>query len=344
MPSYLQSSPRVSRRTAIAGAAAMSVAVSARPLLAQSTKALVIAEPVHNLGYGPVYIAMDEGFFKKRGLEVSLLQAANGAHVSALVSGQVWGNIGGPESNAMANVGKSDPLKAICNLVNRANLYLVARKGLAPKSQSKADLAAFLKGKKFALARRGGTPDLLGRWLVVDVGLDPETSIEPVNQADMAAVVAMMKNGVVDVAITQEPFIRAGMDQGLWDEPIYSYPTLGDFPYSVVSVRQSTITSEPQAVQAFVDAVIEALALAMKDRTAIEAMTKKEFPTLAPQSVKATLDRIYADHIWSTDGLIAPEGYALDMDVVAKTGAFSKKVPYDDVVDMQFVRKALQKK
>jgi hypothetical protein len=36
--------------------------------------------------------------------------------------------------------------------------------------------------------------------------------------------------------------------------------------------------------------------------------------------------------------------YALDMDVVAKTGAFSKKVPYDDVVDMQFVRKALQKK
>ena len=103
--------------------------------------------------------------------------AANGAHVSALVSGQVWGNIGGPESNAMANVGKSDPLKAICNLVNRANLYLVARKGLAPKSQSKADLAAFLKGKKFALGRRGGTPDLLGRWLVVDVGLDPETSL-----------------------------------------------------------------------------------------------------------------------------------------------------------------------
>lgn len=109
-------------------------------------------------------------------------------------------------------------------------------------------------------------------------------------------------------------------------------------------MRQSTITSEPQVVQAFVDAVIEALALAMKDRAAIEAMTKKEFPTLAPQSVKATLDRIYADHIWSTDGLIAPEGYALDMDVVAKTGAFTKKVPYDDVVDMQFVRKALQKK
>jgi hypothetical protein len=31
------------------------------------------------------------------------------------------------------------------------------------------------------------------------------------------------------------------------------------------------------------------------------------------------------------------------MDVVAKSGAFTKPVPYADVVDMQFVRKALQK-
>ena len=53
--------------------------------------------------------------------------------------------------------------------------------------------------------------------------------------------------------------------------------------------------------------------------------------------------RIYADNIWSPDGTIAPAGYDLDMDVVAKTGAFTKKVPYDDVVDMQFVHAAQKK-
>jgi NitT/TauT family transport system substrate-binding protein len=343
MTSNLQWSRGLTRRAAIANVFATSVAAGS-PVFAQSLKTLVIAEPVHNLGYAPVYIAADQGFFKKRGLDVSMLQAANGSHVTALVSGQVWGNIGGPESNAMANVGKADPLKTICNLVNRANLYLVARKGLAPKSSSKADLAAFFKGKKFALGRHGGTPDLLGRWLVVEVGLNPERDIEVVNQADMAAVLAMVKNGAVEVAITQEPFITAGVEQGLWDQPFYSYPELGDYPYSVVSVRQSTIASEPQIVQAFVDAVIEALNLAAGDRGAIEAMTRKEFPTLSATGVKATLDRIYADHIWSTDGMVAEKGYALDMDVVAKTGAFTKSVPYNDVVDMQFVRKALQKR
>ncbi|MEA2945295.1 MAG: NitT/TauT family transport system substrate-binding protein [Alphaproteobacteria bacterium] len=344
MSSNMQSSRRLTRRAAIASAVATGIAVGLRPVFAQSLKTLEIAEPVHNLGYAPVYLAAHQGFFKSRGLDVSMLQATNGSHVTALVSGQVWGNIGGPESDAMANVGKADPLKTICNLVNRANLYLVARKGLAPKSSSKADLAAFFKGKKFALGRYGGTPDLLARWLVVDIGLDPNKDIEPVNQADMAAVLAMVKNGVVDMAITQEPFITAGVEQGLWDQPFYSYPALGDYPYSVVSVRQSTITSEPQIVQAFVDAVLQALSLATKDRAAIEAMTRKEFPTLSQDGVKATLDRIYADKIWSTDGVVSEQGYARDMDVVARTGAFTKSVPYGDVVDMQFVRKALEKR
>jgi len=60
--------------------------------------------------------------------------------------------------------------------------------------------------------------------------------------------------------------------------------------------------------------------------------------------VKATLDRIYADHIWSADGMVSEQGYARDMEVVARTGAFTKSVAYNDVVDMQFVRIALQKR
>ena len=40
--------------------------------------------------------------------------------------------------------------------------------------------------------------------------------------------------------------------------------------------------------------------------------------------------------------MVSEKGYALDMDVVAKTGAFTKSVPYNDVVEMQFVKKALE--
>src|ERR1700689_4906899 len=173
----VKSSPGLTRRAAVASALAMGSAIYSPKVFAQGAKSLVLTEPVHNLGYAPVYLAVDQGLFKSRGLDVSLVVATNGAHVTALVSGQVWGNIGGPESDAMANVGKADPLRTICNLVNRANVYVVARKGTGPKSNSNADIATFLKGKRFALSRYGGTPDLLGGWLVITVGLDPRRGI-----------------------------------------------------------------------------------------------------------------------------------------------------------------------
>jgi NitT/TauT family transport system substrate-binding protein len=59
-----------------------------------------------------------------------------------------------------------------------------------------------------------------------------------------------------------------------------------------------------------------------------------------PESgIRGTIDRSYADNLWSKDGIISPKGYALDMEVVAKSGVFTKAVPFAEVVDMQFVTK-----
>ena len=100
----LPAGSRFSRRTWIAGAAASAALASVRVNVgAQNRKQIIVAEPVHQIGYLPLYMAIDLGLFAKRGLDVSTLTATGGAHVSALVSGSVWANIGGPESDAMAN-------------------------------------------------------------------------------------------------------------------------------------------------------------------------------------------------------------------------------------------------
>ncbi|MGA8615603.1 MAG: hypothetical protein WB760_28770 [Xanthobacteraceae bacterium] len=58
--------------------------------------------------------------------------------------------------------------------------------------------------------------------------------------------------------------------------------------------------------------MVEALGIAAKDRAAVKAMTRKEFPTLPADGVKATLDRIYADNIWSTHGMVSEKSYQFD--------------------------------
>src|SRR5262245_41049100 len=94
------------------------------PGQAKQTKTLVIAEPVHGVGYAPVYAAIRKGYFAENGLKVEMFTATGGAHVPAVLSGEAWGFIGGPESNAMAAQQKpDDKLVSIVNLVTRANAH-----------------------------------------------------------------------------------------------------------------------------------------------------------------------------------------------------------------------------
>ncbi|WP_123043254.1 ABC transporter substrate-binding protein [Cohnella candidum] len=301
-------------------------------------KKLVIAEPIHSVGYLPLYVAQKEGYFEKRGLQVEVITATGGAHVTSVVSGDAWGVIGGPESNAMANRKNKDPIVSVVNVVNRANVYLMAKKGLAPKSNSKEDLKEFLKGKKISASRHGGTPNLLTRYLLIELGLDPEKDVTLEEPADGSTVVSMVQKGIVDLANGAEPQITDGISKGVWDEPFYKFPDMGDYSYSVLSVRKSSIDEDPATVQAFVDAIIEGLNKVNGDKEYAKSAVKAEFPTLSDESVQASLDRAYEDNLWSKDGLISESALKLDMDVMLKTGIFTDPYKYDELVDMQFVK------
>ena len=336
----------LNRGSLIAGAAATAAVLTAPPLIgaAADAKTITLAEPVHLFAYIPVYLAVDAGIYAKHGLDVKFLNATGGAHVAALASGQVWGNLGGAESDAMANNGRSDPLYAIVNVVDRALVYFNARKGLVPKSKSKADMAEFFRGKKCAFSRYGGTPDVLCRTYVSGLGLDPKTDITIINNANIGDAPTLVKSGAADIAVTTEPQIAFGIEQGIWDEPIFSFPSLGPYSFLVVSVRKSTITGDAGTVQAFVSSILESLALVHNDKKAVLASIAKQFPTLSPSVVSKALDRCYKDQLWTKDGILSPASYEKDMASVYSSGEMTRRVPWGEVVDMSFVDGANKRK
>ncbi|GGA33570.1 ABC transporter substrate-binding protein [Paenibacillus physcomitrellae] len=303
-------------------------------------KKIVIAEPLHSTGYLPLYLAQREGYFAKQGLDVEVIQAAGGAHITAVVSGDAWGVIGGVESNALGNKNSSDPIVSVVNAVNRANVYLVAKKGLAPAGDSPEQMKEFLKGKKIAAGRHGGTPNLLTRYYLISLGLDPEKDVTLLEPADASTVVTMVQQGAADIANGAEPQISDGVAKGVWDEPFYKFHDLGDFSYSVLSVKRSTIEKDPETVQKFTNAILEALKTVQSDKELATKDLKAEFPTLSDDAIKASMDRAYADNLWSLDGQISEAGVKQDMDVMIKTGIYSGDYSYADLVDMQFVNQA----
>lgn len=296
-------------------------------------RSLTVAEPVHLIGYLPLYVAIHEGYFAEEGLDVTVVQATGGAHVTAVVSGDAFAVIGGVDSYNFANQGNADPILAICNCVNRANVYLFARKGLIPGE----DMATFLKDKTIIAGRYGGSPNVLTRYLVKSVGLNPDTDVTLLENADASTVTAMLRYGQGDIGNGGEPQISEGVTEGIFEEPFVKFPDLGDYAYSVIGVKQSTIENDPETCAAFVRALVKALHTVQDDRTTAERILEMEFPTLTEEGRTAALDRAYADSLWSPDGIISQAAVDTCMEVVSVSGLFDGQWDYEKMVDMQFV-------
>lgn len=298
---------------------------------------LTVAEPVHLIGYLPLYVAIHEGYFAEEGLDVTVVQATGGTHVTAVVSGDAFAVIGGVDSNALANQGNSDPIVGIVHCVNRANVYLFARTGLAPDSDSAEDMADFLRGKRIVAGRYGGSPNLLTRYLLLQCGLDPDRDVTLVENADASTVTAMLQHGQGDIGNGGEPQISEGVTTGIWEEPFVKFPDLGDYAYSIIGVKKSTIENNPDTCWKFVRAMLKALSAVQEDHAMAARVLEMEFSTLTEAGRAAALGRAYDDCLWSEDGIITPRAVDMTMEVLAASGLYEGEWAYDQLVDMRFV-------
>ena len=298
---------------------------------------LTVAEPVHLIGYLPLYVAIHEGYFAEEGLDVTVVQATGGTHVTAVVSGDAFAVIGGVDSNALANRGNADPIVGIVHCVNRANVYLFARAGLAPDSDSAEDMADFLRGKRIVAGRYGGSPNLLTRYLILQCGLDPDRDVTLVENADASTVTAMLQHGQGDIGNGGEPQISEGVTAGIWEEPFVKFPDLGDYAYSIIGVKKSTIENDPDTCRKFVRALLKALSAVQEDHALAARVLEMEFSTLTEEGRAAALGRAYDDCLWSEDGVITPEAVDMTMTVLSASGLYKGEWAYDQLVDMRFV-------
>ncbi len=94
-------------------------------------------------------------------------------------------------------------------------------------------------------------------------------------------------------------------------------------------------------VQAFVKAVIRGLKFTYAEPAKAVEVAKKEFPTMSADDLKATLDRSFADELWSKDGMISQASWKTGGTVVRTANILKKDVAYDEIIDMQFVKTVL---
>ena len=305
---------------------------------AQERKTLIVAEPVHGTGYLPLYVAIAKGYFADAGIDVKIMTVESGSgHTNAVLSGQAFAFIGGPEHNAFAKL-KGAELRGVVNVVDRGNVYFNAAKGMEPAAGE--SMASFFKGKSIATGPFGGTPNSITRYLLKTYNLDDKKDVT-LQEMPNSAVLAAVKTAAAQIGVTTEPFLTQGIKQNLWGEPIINIPReLGPYAYSTLNVRLDSIQKDPESVRKFVEGVMKGLKFTYTEQEEAVKIAKKEFPTMAPEDLKATLDRSFVDEIWSKDGLISEKSWETGGSVVLAAGILKQPVPYGDIIDMQFVKGA----
>jgi len=325
----------MNRRKFLQSSTTFGAALLAKPYLARAAaKEILVAEPVHSTGYLPLYIAMAKGFFDEANVSVKIVTIeTGGGHTNAVLSGQAFAFIGGPEHNAFAKA-KGAELRAVVHCVDRGNIYFCAAKGHEPTN---SDWASYFKGKTVAVGPFGGTPNSITRYLLKKWNLDAKRDVTLIETAN-SATIAVVRGKQAQIGEATEPYVTQGVRNAVWGEPFLNIPKeLGPYAYSTFNVRLDTIQKDPELVRAFVRGMVKGLKFLYANKDESAEIAKKQFPTMPLDDLKATLGRSFADELWSKDGMISRPAWTTASAVVRGADILKSDIAYDEIIDMSFV-------
>lgn len=150
----------------IALAAAVVLAVTALPMTVFASKKdkeeeklskVTLNEVAHSVFYAPQYVAIEEGYFAEKGLDLTLVTGFGADKtMTAVISGEADIGFMGAEASVYAyQEGATDPVVNFAQLTQRAGNFLVAREEMPDFKWED------LKGKKVLGGRTGGVHILM---------------------------------------------------------------------------------------------------------------------------------------------------------------------------------------
>lgn len=188
------------------------------------------------IGYGPWWIAREEGIFQKYGLEVEIINmTAKADYIAAAAAGQV----------DVANLATNDLISMVAN----NDLDWVAVVFMDESHEADAVLTSEqitsveqLKGKQIAF-EEGTVSDLLIRQALADSGLAFE-DITPVYVTADNAGLALASNKV-EAAVTYEPYISTVMEQGGYHR-LYTAADSPGIISDALAISRKLLTEKPE--------------------------------------------------------------------------------------------------
>ena len=247
--------PNILRREAlrIATAIGLCIAASATPAGAETKFVVGKANAIADTNI-PVDIGNKLGLFKKRGLELQIVDFQGGGKlVQGMIAGDI--DIGVGAGVEMAYIARGTPMLAICESASAMSSFAIG----VPWDSSLKSLKE-LKGKKVGVSGAGSLTDWLAKQLALKQGWGPDDIIIAPIGSNPTTSAAAFRAHLIDAYVGgTATFLRMAETQsGKILAPVSSY--MGPVAAGTLFASKRAMDTQPDGVRAFVAGWLETIA------------------------------------------------------------------------------------
>ncbi len=283
--------------------------------------------------YLPFFVAIDKGYYRNLGLDVSVLYVGGGVAVPALLSGSL--EFTTSTGSAITAILKGAPLKVVMNLSERVPWKLWAtRAGIRTLGD--------LKGKSVGIQTRGDLFEMSMRSALLDAGMDGDAVRYAQLGFGSASRIAAIKQALLPAVMLtnlEERILRERDAVGQAHVLIDLTRTIRA-PNNGLAVSDKILASNPALVERMLRGTLMAVEFIRTHRAEALRVMQDHAPELSLDVLGGALDETAANYLGN--GMASEAAWKSEIGIrAAIVGLAPDKVPpVDKVVDYALVRQA----
>ena len=287
-----------------------------------------IAEVTHSVFYAPLYVAIEEGYFRNENIDIKLILTPGADKVSAAVlSGDVQIGFAGAESAIYVyEKNEKDYLQIFSGLTKRDGQFILGRKD--KKDFSLKDLY----GKEILVGRSSGMPALNFLNALKNEEID-KNKIKINYNIDFASLSGAFIGNTGDYVNLFEPTALKLEKEG-YGYVLQSIGLLsGEMPYTTFYARKSYIENNKEIIKSFTKAINKGLEFVKNnDEMKIAKSIYKQFPDLSLNDLSTIVKR-YKDADSFLDSSYIEEKLLINLEnLIIDNNLLKDYVPYNDLI------------
>lgn len=303
------------------------------------TKLVRLNEVTRSVFYAPQYVAIAQGYFKEKGIEVEITTGQGADKVmTAVLSGQSDIGFAGPEASIYVyNEGKEDHTQVFAQLTKRDGSFLVAR--------DKTDEFDWnqLKGKTVIPGRKGGVPYMTFEYVLKQKGINPSTDVNLDDSISFDLMAGAFAGGNAEYVTLFEPTASMTEEQGAGYIVASVGAEAGEIPYTSYFAKKSYIAKNEELIQNFTDAIYKGQKWTQEHSAKeIAELIKDFFPSTDVKMLENSIQRYKDIDAWNKTPVLTEEAFNKLQDVIEEAGELEKRADYEKVVNNKYAEQSIK--